>query len=211
VAQPLDLRTSWVYNVAGNNFMKTAIRLAQQKESYTIVGDQLGAPTWASTITAVCCRMLAGPDGGREKVAATTGTYHLTARGGTSWHGYATLIARELAARGVPLNSRGWIRSRRYPLLPTRRRPNVRSIRGWTAASWNNVSASPCPIGTRMRWPAWTRSSATTSWTVACFPTEDAGCCPRLFSDWVRTWSGRRACDLRRDDNAAERRRALHG
>jgi dTDP-4-dehydrorhamnose reductase len=90
---PLDLRTSWVYNVAGNNFMKTAIRLAQQKESYTIVGDQFGAPTWASTITAVCCRMLAGPDGGREKVAATSGTYHLTARGATSWHGYATLIA----------------------------------------------------------------------------------------------------------------------
>lgn len=97
------LRTSWVYNLVGNNFMKTAIRLAQQKEAYTIVGDQSGAPTWASTIAAVCCRMLAGADGGRDKVAATSGIYHLTAAGATSWHGYATLIARELMSRGVTL------------------------------------------------------------------------------------------------------------
>jgi len=119
------MRTSWVYNVAGNNFMKTAIRLAQQKESYTIVGDQFGAPTWASTIAAVCCRMLAGPDGGREKVAATSGTYHLTARGATSWHGYATLIARELAARGLPLKLKGLdqitpVPTSSYPTPPER-------------------------------------------------------------------------------------------
>lgn len=97
------LRTSWVYNLAGNNFMKTAIRLAQQKESYTIVGDQFGAPTWASTIAAVCCRMLEGPVSGRDQVAATSGIYHLTAAGATSWHGYASLIARELMARGALL------------------------------------------------------------------------------------------------------------
>lgn len=97
------LRTSWVYNLHGGNFMKTAVRLAQQKEAYTIVGDQFGAPTWASTIAAVCCRMLAGADGGKEKVAATSGTYHLTASGATSWHGYATLVATLLQQRGVQL------------------------------------------------------------------------------------------------------------
>ncbi len=119
------LRTSWVYNLAGNNFMKTAIRLAQQKESYTIVGDQLGAPTWASTIAAVCCRMLAGTDGGREKVAVTSGIYHLTAGGATSWHGYASLIARELMARGVTLKLKGLeqitpVPTSSYPTPPER-------------------------------------------------------------------------------------------
>jgi len=119
------LRTSWVYNLAGNNFMKTAIRLAQQKESYTIVGDQFGAPTWASTIAAVCCRMLAGANGGREKVQATSGIYHLTAAGATSWHGYATLIARELMAQGVAVKLKGLehitpVPSSSYPTPPER-------------------------------------------------------------------------------------------
>ncbi|WP_343725609.1 dTDP-4-dehydrorhamnose reductase [Herbaspirillum huttiense] len=119
------LRTSWVYNRTGNNFMKTAIRLAQQKESYTIVGDQFGAPTWASTIAAVCCRMLAGTDGGREKVAATSGIYHLTAQGATSWHRYAQLVARELMARGVPVRLKGLdqitpVPTSSYPTPPER-------------------------------------------------------------------------------------------
>lgn len=119
------LRTSWVYNLHGNNFMKTAIRLAQQKETYTIVGDQFGAPTWASTIAAVCCRMLAGADGGKDKVSATSGIYHLTAAGATSWHGYASLIARELAARGVTLRLKGLehitpVPTSTYPTPPER-------------------------------------------------------------------------------------------
>ncbi|KAF1043698.1 MAG: dTDP-4-dehydrorhamnose reductase [Herbaspirillum frisingense] len=119
------LRTSWVYNLHGNNFMKTAIRLAQQKEAYTIVGDQFGAPTWASTIAAVCCRMLAGADGGKDKVRATSGIYHLTAAGATSWHGYASLIARELMERGVPVKLRGLeditpVPTSSYPTPPER-------------------------------------------------------------------------------------------
>ncbi|MBB5390103.1 MULTISPECIES: dTDP-4-dehydrorhamnose reductase [unclassified Herbaspirillum] len=119
------LRTSWVYNLHGGNFMKTAIRLAQQKEAYTIVGDQFGAPTWASTIAAVCCRMLAGEHGGRERVHATSGTYHLTAAGATSWHGYASLVARELMARGIPVKLKGLeqitpVPTSTYPTPPQR-------------------------------------------------------------------------------------------
>jgi dTDP-4-dehydrorhamnose reductase len=118
-------RTSWVYNLHGNNFMKTAIRLAQQKEDYTIVGDQFGAPTWASTIAAVCCRMLAGEHGGKDKVRATSGIYHLTAAGATSWHGYASLIAKALQERGVPVKLKGLehitpVPSSSYPTPPER-------------------------------------------------------------------------------------------
>ncbi|MCA1326243.1 dTDP-4-dehydrorhamnose reductase [Herbaspirillum sp. alder98] len=119
------LRTSWVYNLHGNNFMKTAIRLAQRKEEYTIVGDQFGAPTWASTIAKTCCQMLAGGEGGRDRVKATSGIYHLTSAGATSWHGYATLIARELMARGVPTALKGLehiapVPTSSYPTPPER-------------------------------------------------------------------------------------------
>ncbi len=41
------LRTTWVYDIRGKNFLRTVIRLAQEKEELRIVGDQYGAPTWA--------------------------------------------------------------------------------------------------------------------------------------------------------------------
>ena len=87
-ARHLILRTSWVYAARGGNFARTMLRLAQERERLTVIDDQWGAPTGAELIADVTAhavwQVLREP--GRA------GTYHLSAAGETSWHGYARFV-----------------------------------------------------------------------------------------------------------------------
>lgn len=90
----LILRTSWVYSARGQNFAKTMLRLAQEREQLTVIDDQVGAPTGAellADVTAMALRMLAQ----RPELA---GLYHLSAGGQTSWHGYAQHVIEQARA-----------------------------------------------------------------------------------------------------------------
>lgn len=95
----LILRTTWVYAARGQNFLRSMLRLAQERDSLRIVADQIGAPTWARSIaeaTAVMCRQALAR---RASGQFVSGVYHLTASGETSWHGFASLVvARAQAA-----------------------------------------------------------------------------------------------------------------
>ncbi|WP_433692578.1 dTDP-4-dehydrorhamnose reductase [Herbaspirillum seropedicae] len=94
------LRTSWVYGCYGSNFLKTMWRLAGEREYLTVVDDQIGAPTWTHTIADTLARMLAHGADAQQSVRDTTGLYHLSAGGATSWHGFAQRILQLLRAQG---------------------------------------------------------------------------------------------------------------
>lgn len=98
------LRCSWVYSAQGNNFLNTMWRLMQERDELRVVADQTGAPTWARSIAGVSADMLgAMPDRQlQEVVRSTTGIYHLSAAGATSWHGMALSVLRRMQAAGVP-------------------------------------------------------------------------------------------------------------
>jgi len=92
----LILRTSWVYGTHGDNFPKTMLRLARERERLRVVDDQIGAPTgadWLADITAHALRAVHE----RDDLA---GTYHATAHGQTSWHGYASFVIEWARAHG---------------------------------------------------------------------------------------------------------------
>lgn len=98
------LRTSWVYGNHGGNFMKTILRLAQEREQLSIVADQWGAPTWSRTIAEVVARMLDGAGEAAsltDQVRQTRGLYHLTASGHTNWHQYACRIVEAMPSLGL--------------------------------------------------------------------------------------------------------------
>ena len=88
----LIFRTSWVYASRANNFMLTMLKLVQEKEELGIVSDQIGAPTSARLIadTTLWCLKLSL----KERVAGdfSSGLYHLTASGYTSWYGFTEEI-----------------------------------------------------------------------------------------------------------------------
>jgi dTDP-4-dehydrorhamnose reductase len=88
------LRTSWVFGTHGNNFLKTILRLIQEKESLNIVGDQWGSPATASMLSDVTFKIVDMIL--KNKKFNNYGTYHVTNDGETNWHQYASLIASEL-------------------------------------------------------------------------------------------------------------------
>ena len=105
----LILRTSWVYSLHGRNFLLTMQRLLQERDSLSVVEDEVGAPTWAGTIAAVTAEMVRK---WRNGAGGPNGLYHLTATGETSWYGFACSIAEHLERQGL-------LRARLEPILST--------------------------------------------------------------------------------------------
>jgi dTDP-4-dehydrorhamnose reductase len=95
----LILRTSWVYSRRGRNFLLTMQRLARERDSLAVVDDQFGAPTWSRLIAEatalVIARWLNHPN-----QTASSGIYHLTCGGRTSWHDFTAAILAHMAADG---------------------------------------------------------------------------------------------------------------
>lgn len=97
------LRTSWVYATYGNNFVKTMLRLARERDQLRIVDDQFGAPTGAELIADVTAHIIHALHT-RKKESSVSGLYHLTAQGCISWFGFAHFILTHAAKTGLPLN-----------------------------------------------------------------------------------------------------------
>lgn len=93
------LRTTWVYDIRGKNFLRTIIRLARAKDELRIVGDQFGAPTWARMLAESTAIIVARSlERKRALGDFPSGLFHLTAAGRTSWAGFAQAILEEYEA-----------------------------------------------------------------------------------------------------------------
>lgn len=82
------LRTSWVVSAHGSNFVKTMLRLGQERESLTIVADQIGGPTPAAPIADACLSMAQHLLSAPEK----SGLYHFSGAPDVSWADFAREI-----------------------------------------------------------------------------------------------------------------------
>ena len=88
----LILRTSWVYGAYGKNFLKIILRLAAERDSLRIVGDQFGAPTSSESIAEAVAQLVGIWQPEHE---SQTGIYHFTNAGETSWYGFSCEIINE--------------------------------------------------------------------------------------------------------------------
>jgi dTDP-4-dehydrorhamnose reductase len=103
-AHHLILRTSWVLGAHGANFAKTMLRLAAERETLTVVDDQVGAPTSAALLADLTAHLLR--QYAREGAGAFPfGTYHVAAAGETSWYDYARFVLGAARAAGRPLRA----------------------------------------------------------------------------------------------------------
>ncbi|MEN5204661.1 dTDP-4-dehydrorhamnose reductase [Stenotrophomonas sp. TWI700] len=90
----LIFRTAWVYASHSANFLRTMLRVGADRSVLRVVADQVGTPTPAALIADVTAQAL-------QHDGALSGTWHLTATGETSWHGFAEAIFTEAVAAGV--------------------------------------------------------------------------------------------------------------
>ncbi len=90
------IRTSWVFNHRGANFVKTILRLAAERDELRVVNDQIGRPTSAADLADA---LLVVADSVTQH-SAMQGTYHFANSGETSWFDFARAILDELSTRG---------------------------------------------------------------------------------------------------------------
>ena len=88
--QHIILRTAWVFGEFGNNFVKTMLRLASEREELGIVGDQWGSPTSAKGIAESCLRICEKIRDNKSSIV--WGTYHYSGFPYINWYGFADAI-----------------------------------------------------------------------------------------------------------------------
>lgn len=81
------LRTAWLYSPYGKNFVKTMLRLTEERDSLNVVFDQIGTPTYAYDLASLITRII--EDGQLDK----TGIYHFSNEGAVSWYDFAKAIS----------------------------------------------------------------------------------------------------------------------
>lgn len=79
------LRTSWLYSEYGNNFVKTMLRLGNEKEKLSIINDQIGSPTYAMDLAEVIVKII-------TENKDNFGIYHFSNEGVASWYDFAFMI-----------------------------------------------------------------------------------------------------------------------
>ena len=132
-AEHIILRTSWVVGAHGNNFLKTMLRLASERDALRVVSDQVGAPTSVDLLAQITMQLLkrcTQKDTTQKDTNPNIwGTYHVAPSGYTNWHAYATHVIQLASKLGMPLKCTPEnivaISSSEYP-LPAKRPLNSR-------------------------------------------------------------------------------------
>jgi len=130
------LRTGWVYSRHGGNFVKTMLRLMQEREQLSIVEDQIGTPTWARELARVCWAL-------RDNTGCS-GIYHWSDSGACSWFDFALAIQEEALTLGL-IDRRATvlpIPAREYPTPATRpsysvlEKTDTRTVLSYSGHPW---------------------------------------------------------------------------
>jgi dTDP-4-dehydrorhamnose reductase len=138
------LRTSWVYSAFGANFVKTMMRLAEDRDEVGVVADQLGRPTWAEDCALASLAALEA----LRRDPALSGVYHVSGAGDATWAEFAEAVFEEQARRGRPSARVRRITTADYP-TPARRPANSRldfskaqQVLAWRARPWRDSLAA---------------------------------------------------------------------
>lgn len=133
----LLVRTSWVYEVGGGNFVRTMLRLMRERDEIRVVADQLGSPTWARSLGTVIWRLA---------VKGASGAYHYSDGGTASWYDFATAIAQDAHAIGlldtipriVPMTTQDYPTPARRPKYSVLDCSSTHAVLGTEPTAWRD-------------------------------------------------------------------------
>lgn len=100
--ESIILRTAWVYSEFGNNFVKTMLRLMTERDTLSVVNDQIGSPTYAADLAQVILTIL-------DSSKWEPGIYHYSNAGAISWYEFALNIKeighKSCDVKGIPASA----------------------------------------------------------------------------------------------------------
>ena len=112
------IRTSWVYSEFGNNFVKTILRLGQERKELNVVNDQIGSPTYATDLAEVILKIISNKN--YQNKEQSTEVYHYSNEGEISWYDFTKEIFK-LAKTNCKVNP---ITTQQHP-TPAKRPKNT--------------------------------------------------------------------------------------
>lgn len=130
------IRTSWVYSVFGNNFVKTMIRLGNERDEINVVSDQFGTPTWARDLADAILQIINQITNSNDQ----PGIYHYSNEGNISWYDFAGEIMK-LAKLSCEVNAIGTLE---YPTKAERpkysvlNKSKIKNILNKNIAQWED-------------------------------------------------------------------------
>ena len=132
------IRTAWLYSRYGANFVKTMLRLSEEKSELSVVYDQVGAPTYADDLAAAILRIL--ELSAKDKSSFVPGIYHYSNLGVCSWYDFALMIFK-LSKRKVkvsPVLSDEYKTAAERPAYSVMDNSKIRKTLGVQIPYWTN-------------------------------------------------------------------------
>lgn len=132
------IRTSWLYSAFGNNFAKTIIRLASERNSLNVVFDQVGTPTYATDLAKVITEIIKREYCGEAVRRVAEGVYHYSNEGVCSWYDFAFEIVKLSGSQcnTEPVTSDKFPAKAKRPDFSVLDKSKIKSVMGITIPHW---------------------------------------------------------------------------
>ena len=132
------IRTAWLYSSFGNNFVKTILRNAAEKESLKVVFDQTGTPTYAADLAGAIMNIISGVI--RNQIAMNSGIYNYSNEGVCSWYDFAREIIKEsgLTCRVLPVLTKDYPQAAKRPVYSVLDKSKIKENYGLSIPHWRD-------------------------------------------------------------------------
>ena len=132
------IRTSWLYSSFGNNFVRTILVKAKERDTLNVVFDQVGSPTYAGDLASAIIEIVALVI--RNKIAFNPGIYHYSNEGVCSWYDFAEEIVKEagLSCKVLPILSKEYPTAARRPFYSVLDKSKIKQTYGIEIPHWRS-------------------------------------------------------------------------
>jgi dTDP-4-dehydrorhamnose reductase len=130
------IRTSWLYSSFGNNFVKTILRHAAEKETLNVVFDQTGTPTYAADLANAIMSIISGVI--RNQMAMNSGIFNYSNEGVCTWYDFASEIVKEsgLTCKIQPVLSKDFHQVAQRPSYSVMDKSKIKESYGLSIPHW---------------------------------------------------------------------------
>lgn len=130
------IRTSWLYSTFGNNFLRTMLRLGEEREDLSVVYDQIGTPTYARDLARVCLDIISKSG----RIDSKGKLYHYSNEGVASWYDFAQAIMSiaDIDCKLKPIESKDYPTPARRPAYSVLNKAKIKADFGIEIPHWRN-------------------------------------------------------------------------